>query len=296
MVTVIMMKDTLIKATAFNQTIRIYAADTTTVCETARTIHDLWPTAAAALGRLLTVSAMMGTMLKDDQTMTVRIEADGPLKGLLTTSNTRGEVRGYVGNPHVMLQYDSGKLNVGQAVGKGFIHVTKDLKIRDTFTSSSPLQTGEIGEDFAYFFTASEQIPSAVGVGVFVETDHTVQHAGGFLVQVMPGCSEDTLQIVEEAVANMPPVTDLLREGATPEDLIKRFAGDTYTLLETVELAYRCDCNHAKFERGLIALGADALTELLEEDGHVETACHFCGQTYDFDEAALSELITRTRL
>ncbi len=295
MLAVITMHDTLIKATAFNKSIRIYAAQTTALCERARSIHDLWPTAAAALGRLLTVSAMMGTMLKDDQTMTVRIEADGPLKGLLATTNTRGEVRGYVGNPHVMLQYDSGKLNVGQAVGKGFIHVTKDLKVRDTFTSSSPLQTGEIGEDFAYYFTASEQIPSAVGVGVFVETDHTVQHAGGFLVQVLPGCSEETLRAVETAIAQLPPVTDLLREGATPEDFIKRIAGEAYKILETVPLAYQCDCKRAKFERGLIALGTEELTQLLEEDGHVETACHFCGQTYDFDKEALSELIIKTR-
>ncbi|TVP95303.1 MAG: Hsp33 family molecular chaperone HslO [Acholeplasmatales bacterium] len=289
------MKDYLVKATAFNKTVRVVAATTQGLCETARTVHDLWPTAAAALGRVLTVSAIMGSMLKDAQTLTIRIEADGPLKGLLTTSNTRGEVRGYVGNPHVMLQYDSGKLNVGQAVGSGFIHVTKDLKVRDTFTSSSPLQTGEIGEDFAYYFTASEQIPSAVGVGVFVETDNTVQHAGGFIVQVMPGCSEETLTLIEERIATLPPVTDLLKEGVTPEGLIAHIAGESYTLLETMPLHYHCDCSREKFERGLISLGVEELTQLLEEDGHVETACHFCGKTYTFDDDALHDLIAAAR-
>ena len=157
------MKDYLLKAYAFDGTVRLYTANTTALSAHAQQIHDLWPTSSAAFGRLLTASVIMGAMYKGDQELTIRVEGDGPLGGMVTTTNPKGEVRGYVSNPHAFLQYDSGKLNVGKAVGNGFIHVTKDLKVRDTFTSSAAIQTGEIAEDFAYYFTVSEQIPSAVG-------------------------------------------------------------------------------------------------------------------------------------
>ena len=212
------MKDYLVKAFAFGGTVRLYTAVTTKLVAEAQKRHDLWPTSTAALGRLLTASVIMGAMYKDDQELTIRVEADGPIGGMVTTTNTFGEVRGYVGNPHVFLQYNSGKLNVGQSVGNGFIHVTKDLKVRNMFTSSAEIQTGEIAEDFAYYFTTSEQIPSAVGLGVLVEEDNTVKASGGFILQVMPGCKDETKTKIEETLQNIPPMSELVDQGKTPEE------------------------------------------------------------------------------
>jgi molecular chaperone Hsp33 len=289
------MNDYLVKAHAYQGTVRIYAADTTALVHHAQTIHDLWPTSAAALGRLLTVSIIMGAMYKGDQELTIRIESDGPIGGMVATTNAKGEVRGYVGNPHVFLQYDSGKLNVGQAVGNGFIHVTKDLKVRDMFTSSATIQSGELGDDFAYYFSASEQIPSAVGVGVLVNDDNKILSSGGFIVQVMPGCDEETVTILEEVIAAMPPVSELIRQGITPEQMIERLSDGDYKLLERMDLHYACDCTKEKFEKGLISLGADELRNLIEEQDPIETVCHFCNSKYQFNETDVERLIAESK-
>ena len=204
------MKDYLIKAYAFDGTVRIYTAVTTNLVAHAQEIHDLWPTSAAALGRLLTVSVIMGAMYAENQELTIRVEGDGPIGSMVSTTNNKGEVRGYVENPHVFLQYNSGKLNVGKSVGNGFIHVTKDLKIRSMFTSSSVIQTGEIAEDFAYYFTASEQIPSAVGLGVLVNEDNKILSSGGFILQVMPGCKKDTIEKIEKIISELTPVSEMI--------------------------------------------------------------------------------------
>ncbi len=288
------MNDHLVKAYAFGDNVRVYAATTTNLVEHARTIHDLWPTSAAALGRFLTVSAMMGAMYTKDQELTLRVDGDGPIRGMVATANAHGEVRGYVGNPHVFLQYPSGKLDVGQAVGNGQIHVTKDVKIRDTFTSTARIQSGEIGEDFAYYFTASEQIPSAVGVGVVVTPDNRVATAGGFILQRMPGCPDDIIDTIEAALKALPPVSDMLKDGLAPETIIKQLAGDDHRVLASMDLAYACDCSREKFERGLLTLGKKELTSLRDEDGKIDTVCHFCATVYPFDKAAINRLIDET--
>jgi molecular chaperone Hsp33 len=285
------MKDYLVKAYAFDGHVRLYAASTTNLTSHAQKIHDLWPTSAAALGRLLTASIIMGAMYKGDQELTIRVESDGPIGGMVATTNANGEVRGYAGNPHVMLQYDSGKLNVGQAVGNGFIHVTKDVKVRDNFTSTARIQTGEIAEDFAYYFTASEQIPSAVSLGVKVNEDNSILYAGGFILQRMPGCDDETIDIIEEKLASLPPVTNMLEKGMTPEDMIQTIAGDDHQILQHLDLDYACNCSREKFERGLISLGTKELTTLLEEDGKIDTVCHFCTETYHFNKSDLKKLI-----
>jgi len=290
-----MMKDYLLKAHAYNSTVRIYAANTTDLVAHAQTIHDLWPTSAAAFGRLLTVSIIMGAMYKGDQELTIRVEGDGPIGGMVTTTNAKGEVRGYVGNPHVFLQYDSGKLNVGKAVGNGFVHVTKDLKVKDMFTSSSVIQSGEIGDDFAYYFTTSEQIPSAVGVGVLVNDDNKILASGGFILQVMPGCDDETVSTMEEIIANMKPVSELIQEGTTPEDMIRLLSDGDYHLLEQLDLAYMCDCSKERFERGLISLGVEQLEELMEEEETIETMCHFCNTKYHFSKGDLEGLIKEAK-
>ncbi len=289
------MKDYLIKAYGFNGTVRIYTAITTKLVSHAQEIHDLWPTSAAALGRLLTNSVIMGAMYSDDQELTIRITGDGPIGEMIATTTSRGEVRGYVSNPHVFLQYNSGKLNVGQAVGNGFIHVTKDLKIRDMFTSSSEIQTGEIAEDFAYYFTMSEQIPSAVGLGVLVGTDNKIQSSGGFILQLMPGCKEETIDKIEETIKNLMPVSKMVKKGYTPEDIMNEITNNNYQFLEKLDLNYYCTCSRDKFEKGLISLGKKQLEKILNKDKKIETVCHFCNSKYNFNENDLQNLIDEAK-
>lgn len=285
------MRDYLVKAYAFGGTVRLYTAVTTNLVNEAQKRHDLWPTSTAALGRLLTTSVIMGAMYKGDQELTIRVEGNGSLGGMVATTNTYGEVRGYVGNPHVFLQYDSGKLNVGMAVGQGFIHVTKDLKVKAMFTSSAAIQTGEIAEDFAYYFTASEQIPSAVGLGVLVDEDNSVKSAGGFILQVMPGCKEETLVAIENTLKEIPPVSELVEKGYTPEQMIELITKGDFQLLEELDLKYACNCHKEKFEKGLISLGVDQLTEIKNEDHKIEVNCQFCSEQYNFDENDIDHLI-----
>lgn len=289
------MKDYLVKAYAFDGTVRLYAANTTNLVSHAQKIHDLWPTSAAALGRLLTGAVIMGAMYKKDDELTIRVDGNGPIGGLVATTNAKGEVRGYLSNPHVFLQYDSGKLNVGQAVGLGQIHVTKDLKVRDMFTSSSEIQTGEIAEDLAYYFTVSEQIPSAVGLGVLVNDDNSILASGGFILQIMPGCKEETIKLIEERLADIKPVSQMVEEGYTPEKIIQEITKDDRQLLQELELKYVCNCSREKFEKGLISLGRDQLTSILEEDGEIETSCHFCNTKYHFDEKQIQSLIKESK-
>lgn len=289
------MKDYLVKAYAFDGTVRIYAANTTGLVSHAQQIHDLWPTSAAALGRLLTGSVIMGAMYKKDDELTIRIDGDGSIGGMVATTNAHGDVRGYVSNPHVFLQYNSGKLNVGQAVGNGQIHITKDLKVRDMFTSSSEIQTGEIAEDLAYYFTVSEQIPSAVGLGVLVNDDNSVIASGGFILQIMPGCKEETIQLIEERISQIKPVSQMIEEGLTPENIIEEITKGDHQFLEELSLQYKCYCSREKFEKGLISLGEDQLTEILHEDGQIETNCHFCNTKYHFNEEEIKSLINETK-
>ena len=289
------MNDYLIKAYAYDGTVRIYTATTTNLVARAQEIHDLWPTATAALGRLLTVSVIMGATYSNDDELTIRVAGDGMIGEMATTSNTKGEVRGYVSNPHVFLQYDSGKLNVGKAVGNGFIHVTKDLKVKNLFTSSVEIQTGEIAEDFAYYFTSSEQIPSAVGLGVLVNDDNKVLSSGGFILQIMPGCKPETISKIEETLKTIKPVSEMVENGYTPEDIMNDITGNNYQFLEKLDLKYHCDCNREKFEKGLISLGVKQLTEIKDEDKKIETICHFCNTKYEFNEADLDSLIKESK-
>lgn len=287
--------DKLLKAYAFDGYARIYVADTTKIVQKAKDIHDLWPTASAALGRFLTGSVIMGAMYrgafdKPGSNLTLRIDADGPIEGMVATTNTNGEVRGYVGNPHVFLQYDSGKLNVGSAVGNGQLHVTKDLKIKDIYTSSVPLFTGEIAEDFAYYYKASEQIPSVVSLGVKVDPNNNIIAAGGIVLQMLPGYSEDHLNAVEDAFKKMPHMSFMLEDGLSVNDILEKITKE-YEILETLPLKFQCDCSKEKFERGLISLGKEELENIIKEDGEIETVCHFCMTKYTFDEIDIKNLI-----
>ncbi len=277
------MSDYLVKAYAFNGTVRLYAASTTVLVDEARRIHDTFPAATAALGRTLTAAAIMGAMYKGDQTISIRIDGGGPLGGIVVTADAYGNVRGYVGHPHVHGSTNDGKLAVGFVVGNnGFIHVTKNLNIQNIFTSSAELQTGEIAEDFAYYFLMSEQIPAAVGLGILVETDNAVRSAGGFILQAMPGAKPETIDKIEANIKAMRPVSDLIDAGFTPEMIVREITKGDHEIVERLELHYHCDCDRERFAAGIASLGAKELEEMIDEGKPIETVCHFCSKKYEF--------------
>jgi len=287
-----MNNDYLAKSLAFGGEIRIYAARTTELVNEANKIVAAYPTAAAAVGRTLTATVMMGGMLKGRETVTVRINGGGPIGLIIADANAHGKVRGYASNPRVHFQYDSGKLNVGMAVGTaGDLYVTKDLGLKDYFTGQVPLQTGEIGDDFTYYFTQSEQTPSAVGLGVLVSPENEVIAAGGFIIQVMPNAGEEAITTLEKSLSIIKPVSEMIADGMTPEDMIKELVGEgNFKILETMPLAFECNCNKEKFISGLTSLGNVELDEMIKEDDGAEAVCHFCMKKYQFTAEELEAL------
>ncbi|MBB6669593.1 Hsp33 family molecular chaperone HslO [Cohnella nanjingensis] len=291
------MKDELIRGTAWDGAIRVFAARTTELVRELQRRHDTFPTASAALGRTATAAAMMGTMLKGDEKLTVQVKGDGPLGQIVIDANASGEVRGYVDYPHVHLPSNSmGKLDVAGAVGKtGFLNVTKDLGLKEPYRGSVPIISGELAEDFTYYFAASEQTPSAVGLGVLVDTDNSVLHAGGFIVQVMPGIGDEQLARLERAVSTMPHVTALLDQGETAEGLLRFLVGDDLVIHDSIEPGFVCQCSKERVERTLISLGEAELRKLIDEDGQAEVHCHFCNEAYTFDKAELTQVLERAK-
>jgi len=287
-----MNKDYLAKSLAFDGEIRIYAARTTALVEVANQNVGAYPTAAAAIGRTLTATVMMGSMLKGKETITVRINGGGPIGVIVADANAHGKVRGYASNPRVHFQYDSGKLNVGMAVGTtGDLYVTKDLGLKEYFTGQVPLQTGEIGDDFTYYFTQSEQTPSAVGLGVLVSPENEVIAAGGFIIQVMPNASEVAIGTLERSLSTIRPVSDMIADGMTPEAMIAELVGEgNFKILETMPLAFECQCSKEKFIPGLTSLGNEELEVMIKEDDGAETVCHFCMKKYQFTAEELEAL------
>jgi len=284
-------KDYLVKAFAYSKTIRLYAAITTNLVEDARKIHDTWPAATAAFGRTLTAALIMGALLKGDQSLVIQIDGKGPIGKIIALSNANGEVKGMVSNPRVHLSTNEGKLAVGKVVGSdGFLRVTKDLKVKDIYTSSAKLQTGEIGDDLAYYFAMSEQTPSSVGLGVLVSPDGNVLSSGGFILQVLPGVLNETINMIEKNISIMKPISDLLFEGYSPEDLISEITKGNYEIIESLDVKYVCDCTVERFAKGLISLGEVELQEMIDKDEMVEVVCQFCNKKYDFSITDLQKL------
>ncbi len=285
------MKDYLVKAYAFDGTVRIYAASTTNLVEEARIIHGTWPAASAAFGRVLTASLIMGAMYKGNQTLTIRINGGGPVGEMVTIVNAQGSVKGYIENPEVHFSYKD-KLAVGMSVGNnGFIHVTKDLKIRDVFTSSSELQTGEIADDFTYYFAVSEQIPSSVGLGVLVNEKNEVFASGGFILQLMPGTKEETIDKIEKNIKNMKPISELINSGYTPEKIINLITLGDHELVDEMPLQYKCNCERERFLTGIKSLGKEEIKNLIAEEKDVEIVCQFCKKQYNFPISELNSII-----
>lgn len=288
------MNDYQIRLTAANGEIRAFIASTRDTVNTAASLHQTSPVMSAALGRLLTATVMMGTMLKDDKDMiTAGIRADGPAGGLLATADRHGHVKGYVGNPAADVpKRPDGKLNVGGVIGKGRLTVSKDMGSREPYNSTVALRSGEIAEDFTYYFAQSEQIPSAVALGVLVDVDYNIRQAGGLIVQLMPGASEATITYLEEKLQDLGALTDRFDAGQTPETLAEDLFGEIgYQLLEQTPLSWQCNCSRDKTEKALIAIGHKELSTLLAQDGKADLECHFCTASYHFSADDLQALI-----
>ncbi len=287
------MKDYALIALAFNGEARIYTSVSTKLVEKSRKYHDTEPTATAAMGRFLTASAMMSLMYKDGERLNLKIIGDGPI-GQMTVDAKFGSVKSTIQNPNVYIKYEDGlkkgKLNVGAAVGNGHLYVTKDWK-RHYFTSSSPLQTGEIGDDFTYFYATSEQTPSAVGLGVLVSKTKKVLAAGGFIVQVLPEASNQTITTLENTISKVTSITDLLKDNKTPEDILHILSSGTEKILEKHDIKYYCGCLKTKFRKSLLSLNKQALEEILLEDKQAEIVCPYCGKKYLFTETELKEIV-----
>lgn len=287
------MSDYLVKAIAYNGTVRAYATKTTEMVDEAVRRQDTWPTASAALGRAITAGTMMATMLKGEDKLTIKIEGGGPIGAIIVDSNAKGESRGYVTNPHVDFELNEhGKLDVARAVGNsGYLSVVKDLGMKEHFTGSIPLISGELGEDFTYYFVSSEQVPSAVGVGVLVNPDRTILASGGFIVQMMPGADEETISKIEQRISQLPPISKLIEAGMSPEEMIYSLLGeDDVKILEKMNVAFSCNCSKERIANAIITLGRQEIKEMIEEDGGAETHCHFCNEKYLFTKEDLELL------
>lgn len=292
------MNDYIVRAVAADSQIRAFAAVTTETVETARKDHNTSPVATAALGRLLTGGAMMGVMMKgENDILTLQIKGDGPINGITVTADSKGRVKGYAGNPEVLIPANSkGKLDVSGAVGNGILNVIKDMGLKEPYSGQVALQTGEIAEDLTYYFAVSEQVPSAVGLGVLMNKDNTVRQAGGFIVQVMPFAEEATIAKLEQNVQKIQSVTTLLEQGHTPESLLEQvLEGFDIEINDTIPTEFYCNCDKNRVEKALISIGRKELNELIQEGKEVELNCHFCNTNYVFSVEELKEILRKCK-
>lgn len=288
------MSDYLVRATGLNGRVRLFAARTTELVEELRKRHDMFPTATAALGRTVTAAAMMGSMLKGDEKVTIQVKGNGPIGQIVADATAAGEVRGYVDQPQTHLPSNAlGKLDVAGAVGtEGFIYVIKDLGLKEPYRGSIPIVSGELAEDFTYYFVKSEQTPSAVSLGVLVDIDYKVKNAGGFILQLLPGLEDDEIAALEKRLEQIPAVTAMLERGLTPEDMMRELVGELSSV-ERMTLRFQCFCSRERVENTLISLGKSELETIIAEDGAAEVVCHFCNEKYQFDRSDLIRLRER---
>ena len=287
--------DQIVRVITKDAPVKAMAISATALVERARAIHDTWPVATAALGRLLMAASMMGDMLKEEKgSVTLRVRGGGPLGTVTAVSDSEGNVRGYVQNPAVDVPRKAhAKLDVGAAVGcDGELTVIKDLGMKEPYVGSVQLVGGEIAEDIAAYFVESEQIPTACALGVLIAPDQTVQVAGGYLIQLLPGAGESVISAVERGIARVGAVSARLDQGVTPlellQDVLSEFELD---VLETSPVEYRCYCSAERVSRALISMGRQELTSLIEEQGGAELTCQFCDRVYHFSKEDLERLL-----
>lgn len=286
--------DYIVRATAANSQIRAFAIQSQNLVEKARQVHHTSPVATAALGRLLSGAAMMGSMMKgENDILTIQMKGDGPIQGITVTADSHANVKGYVGNPNVIIGPNyAGKLDVGAAIGYGTLSVSKDLGLKEPYNSQIPLTTSEVAEDLTYYFAKSEQIPSAVGLGVLMSKENTVEQAGGFIIQLMPFAEESVIDILEKKVAEITSVTTLLEEGYTPEMLLEKLLGDFgLEILDTLPSQFSCNCSKEKVLKALISIGKKELREMITEGKSIEVHCHFCNTNYEISVEEMKQLL-----
>ena len=291
------MTDYIVRATAADGQIRAFAATTRDLVEEARSRHATSPVATAALGRLLTAGVMMGSMMKNDtDVLTLQINGDGPIGGITVTADSKGDVKGYVQNPDVILPPKNGKLDVGGAVGIGLLTVIKDMGLKEPYSGQTILVTSEIAEDLTYYFANSEQVPSSVGLGVLMEKDNTVKCAGGFIVQLMPFAEERVISRLEENVGKITSVTKLLEEGYTPQRLLEELTeGLDLEITDTMPARFYCNCSKERVERAVASIGEKDIREMIGEGKDIEVKCHFCNTAYTYSVEELKSILERSR-
>ena len=286
-------KDYIVRATAAGGQVRAFAATTRETVEYARKAHNTSPVATAALGRLLTGGLMMVVMMKgDNDILTLQIQGSGPINGITVTADSHGHVKGYVGNPEVLIHAnDKGKLDVAGAIGPGFLNVIMDMGLKEPYNGQVMLQTSEIAEDLTYYFATSQQVPSAVGLGVLMEHDNTVKQAGGFIVQLMPFAEEKTISQLEKNIAKVNSVTGLLEQGYTPETMLEYLLEDMdMTINDTIDASFYCNCSKERVSRALISVGKKELKSMINDGKPIELNCHFCNTNYTFSVEEIKEL------
>ena len=290
------MNDYMIRATAADGQIRAFAATTRDMVENAKNAHNTSPVATAALGRLMTAAAMMGADLKGEKDLlTLRIEGSGPLGGLLVTANGHGDVKGYAFNPDVMLPPNAqGKLDVGGSLDLGVLSVIKDIGLKEPYVGQTQLVTDEIAEDLTYYFATSEQVPSSVALGVLMNKDNTVRQAGGFIIQLLPGASDEIIDKLEAKLSGISSITALLNAGKTPEEILTDILGEFgLEILSKMPVQFRCDCDRSRVEKAIISIGKKEIQDMINEGREIEVNCQFCNKHYKFSVDELEDMLKR---
>ena len=290
------MKDYLIRATAANGQVRAFGVTSRELTETAKNAHDTSPVATAALGRLMSAAGMMGADLKGgNDLLALRMGGGGPMVGLLATADSHGNVKGYAFHPEVLLPPNAkGKLDVGGALGAGMLSVVKDIGLKEPYVGQTNLVSGEIAEDLTYYYAASEQIPCSIALGVLMNKDNTVRQAGGFMIQLLPGASDELIDRLEERLGELPSITALLDAGKTPEEILSGLLGDfDLEILEKKPVQFHCDCSRERVERAIVSIGKKEIREMIEEGKPIEAGCQFCNKKYSFSVEELEELLQK---
>ena len=289
-------KDYIIRATAAEGMIRAFAATTRETVETARILHNTSPVATAALGRLMTGALMMGSDMKNDKDLlTLKINCDGPIGGLLVTADSKGHVKGYVNNPGVMLPpNEKGKLDVGRALDLGVLSVIKDIGLKEPYVGQTILVTGEIAEDLTYYLATSEQVPSTVALGVLMNKDNTVRQAGGFMIQLMPGASEEIIDKLEKRIGEISSITSMLDKDMSPEDILRFVLGEfDLKINDSMPCCFECDCTRDRVSKALLSVGKKELQDMIDEGKDIELQCHFCSKKYKFTPEEIREMMEK---
>lgn len=292
-------KDYIVRASLANDSVRAFAISSTHLVAEAREHHRTLPVVTAALGRLLSAGAIMGSMMKGDKDIvTISLKGDGPAGYITVTADSHGHVKGFPGNPNVDIPRKyAGKLDVGTAVGRGLLTVSYDLGLKEPYSGQVEIQTGEVAEDLAYYFTVSEQLPSAVGLGVMVDTDSSVKHAGGFIVQLLPDAPEDVIELLEKKLANLEPVTTMMEQGMTPEEMLLHiFEGVDIEFTERHDVKFYCDCSKEKVKRALAAISDKDLQDIVNDDEDIEVKCFFCNTAYKFSIADIKDILSSRKI